>query len=427
MVKYRHSVSRVVGLSLAVLLAFSVSLFAQEGDPVKGKSLFNTNCAACHKLDKPSTGPALAGVADKYERGWLQSWIRNSSALVKSGDADAVKIFNEWKQVPMTPFPQLSDQDIDDILAYTMAPPPAPEVVATDASGVVSGGGASSGISNNVILSALALVFALLIVMLYLVNKTLRKIAEANGVQLVSEEAEKRLPLWKAFVKNQFLVLVSVVFLLLASAYFAYGYFMQVGVDQGYMPVQPIHYSHKVHAGLNEIDCKYCHSSARVSKTAGIPSLNVCMNCHKNISEYTGEEDLANGYTKEFYTNEIKKLYAAVGWDEETQSYTGKTEPVKWVRIHNLPDFAYFNHAQHVTVGGIECQTCHGPVEEMEVMYQFSPLTMGWCITCHKETDVKMEGNAYYEKIHAELSKKYGVEKLTIAQMGGMECGKCHY
>lgn len=151
------------------------------------------------------------------------------------------------------------------------------------------------------------------------------------------------------------------------------------------------------------------------------------MNCHKNISEYTGEEDLANGYTKEFYTNEIKKLYAAVGWDEETQSYTGKTEPVKWVRIHNLPDFAYFNHAQHVTVGGIECQTCHGPVEEMEVMYQFSPLTMGWCITCHKETDVKMEGNAYYEKIHAELSKKYGVEKLTIAQMGGMECGKCHY
>lgn len=135
------------------------------------------------------------------------------------------------------------------------APPPAPEVVATDASGVVSGGGASSGISNNVILSALALVFALLIVMLYLVNKTLRKIAEANGVQLVSEEAEKRLPLWKAFVKNQFLVLVSVVFLLLASAYFAYGYFMQVGVDQGYMPVQPIHYSHKVHAGLNEIDC----------------------------------------------------------------------------------------------------------------------------------------------------------------------------
>lgn len=378
-------------------------------------------------MDKPSTGPALAGVADKYERGWLQSWIRNSSALVKSGDADAVKIFNEWKQVPMTPFPQLSDQDIDDILAYTMAPPPAPEVVATDASGVVSGGGASSGISNNVILSALALVFALLIVMLYLVNKTLRKIAEANGVQLVSEEAEKRLPLWKAFVKNQFLVLVSVVFLLLASAYFAYGYFMQVGVDQGYMPVQPIHYSHKVHAGLNEIDCKYCHSSARVSKTAGIPSLNVCMNCHKNISEYTGEEDLANGYTKEFYTNEIKKLYAAVGWDEETQSYTGKTEPVKWVRIHNLPDFAYFNHAQHVTVGGIECQTCHGPVEEMEVMYQFSPLTMGWCITCHKETDVKMEGNAYYEKIHAELSKKYGVEKLTIAQMGGMECGKCHY
>ena len=106
---------------------------------------------------------------------------------------------------------------------------------------------------------------------------------------------------------------------------------MQVGVDQGYMPVQPIHYSHKIHAGANQIECKYCHSSARVSKHSGIPSLNVCMNCHQNIAEYNGEEDLENGYTKDFYTKEIKKLYAAVGWDEENQQYTGETEPVKWV------------------------------------------------------------------------------------------------
>ena len=189
----------------------------------------------------------------------------------------------------------------------------------------------------------------------------------------------------------------------------------------------PIHYSHKIHSGANQIDCQYCHSSARVSKHSGIPSLNVCMNCHEYIGEYNGEEDLENGYTKDFYTNEIKKLYNAVGWDEERRIYTGETEPVKWVRIHNLPDHVYFNHSQHVNVAGIECQECHGPVEEMEIAYQYSPLTMGWCINCHRESDVKVKDNDYYTKIHEELSKKYGVEKLTVAQMGGLECGKCHY
>jgi hypothetical protein len=206
-----------------------------------------------------------------------------------------------------------------------------------------------------------------------------------------------------------------------------YAFFMQIGIDQGYAPVQPIHYSHKIHAGANKIDCKYCHSSAIKSKHSGIPSLNVCMNCHKNIAEYNGEEDLANGYTKEFYTKEIAKLYEAVGWDDADQSYTGEEKPVKWIQIHNLPDFVYFNHSQHVNVAGVECQTCHGPVEEMEIMYQHSPLTMGWCIDCHRETNVDLENNDYYEKIHEELSKKYNVEKLTAAELGGLECGKCHY
>jgi hypothetical protein len=154
--------------------------------------------------------------------------------------------------------------------------------------------------------------------------------------------------------------------------------------------------------------------------------LNVCMNCHKNISE-VAETTATAEYSKAFYDGEIQRLYDAVGWDKAKQAYTGKTQPVKWVRIHNLPDFVYFNHSQHVSVAGIECQTCHGPVQEFEIMKQYSKLTMGWCVDCHRKTDVKMEGNAYYDKIHAELSKKYGVEKLTAAQMGGLECGKCHY
>ena len=413
-------------LAVAVVAMLSIpQLFAQEGDPVAGKKLFNANCAACHKLNKKAVGPALRGVSSKYDREWLYTWIKNSSAMIKSGDAQAIAIWEEYNKSAMTAFPQLSNADVDNIIAYTdyVAPPPPPGAAPTAGTQV-----ASSGVSNNLILAALALVFTVLVVMLFLVNKTLQKIATASGVELVAEEIkEPRRPLWDTFAKNHFLVFMSVILLLLSSAYFAYGFLMQIGVDQGYMPVQPIHYSHKIHAGANEIECKYCHSSARVSKHSGIPALNVCMNCHQNIAEYNGEEDLDNGYTKDFYTKEIKKLYAAVGWDEENQQYTGKTEPVKWVRIHNLPDFAYFNHAQHVQVGQIACQKCHGPVEEMEVMYQYAPLTMGWCINCHRETNVKVEGNEYYTKIHEQLSKKYGVEQLTAAQMGGLECGKCHY
>jgi len=417
--------SKIYSLCIVLLLTFSTSLTAQEGDPANGKSLYNSNCAACHKLDSDMTGPALRNVearlADEegLDRTWLTDWIHNSSAVIKSGDAYGNKIFAEWNNTAMTPFPQLSDQDISDILAYT-AQPKAEPVVADGPTGVPVQEG---GVSNDLILGALALLFALLAMALILVNKTLNRFADAKGIEVPSKD--KRTPLWKAFVQNQFLVLVTAIVFLLASGYFVYGYFMQVGVDQGYEPVQPIHYSHRIHAGDNGIDCKYCHSSARVSKTSGIPSLNVCMNCHKSISEVS-PETLAEGdeYGVD-YNAEIQKLYDAVGWDGT--GYTGDQKPVKWIRIHNLPDFAYFNHSQHVEVGGIECQTCHGPVEEMEIMYQHSSLTMGWCINCHRETNVKVKDNEYYTKIHEELSKKYGVEQLTVAQMGGLECGKCHY
>ena len=408
---------------LSLLTSFNT--VAQDDAAIQaGKKLFNANCAACHKINKRAVGPALKGVSAKYDKEWLYSWIKNSTAMVKSGDAQAVAIYEEYNGSVMTSFPQLSTTDIDNIIAYTDYTPPAPVAAAGASAQPVQ---ASSGISNTLILAALSLVFLVLVVMLFLVQKTLIRIAAASGVDITPPAKPKRTPIWLAFVQNQFLVMISVILLLLSSAYFVYGFFMQVGVDQGYMPVQPIHYSHKIHAGENQIECKYCHSSARVSKHSGIPSLNVCMNCHRNIAEYNGEEDLENGYTKDFYTKEIKKLYAAVGWDETNQAYTGETQPVKWVRIHNLPDFVYFNHAQHVEVGEIACQKCHGPVEEMEIMYQYSPLTMGWCINCHRETNVKVESNEYYAKIHESLSKKYGVEKLTVAQMGGLECGKCHY
>ncbi len=423
----RNLASRFLLLGLFFLLIFSTSLFAQESDPVKGKALFNTNCAACHTLDKKLTGPALRNVEQRLlddeglDKDWIYAWVRNSPAVIKSGDAYGVKTYAEYNNAAMTPMPQLSDEDINNILAYTAQPKAEPQILSDNVGQIDSQ--SSSGISNEIILGALAILFMLLAIGLYLVNKTLRRFAVANEVEI--PVVEKGTLLWKAFVKNQFLMLVTAIFFLLASGYFAFGYMMQIGVDQGYQPVQPIHFSHKIHAGDNKIDCKYCHSSARVSKTSGIPSLNVCMNCHKSIYEYKGETTAE--YTKEFYDEEIKKLYAAVGWDDAEQQYTGETQPVKWVRVHNLPDFVYYNHSQHVTVAGLECQTCHGPVEEMEEVYQFSPLTMNWCLECHKTTNINTKGNEYYAKIHEELSKKYDIDKFTVKDNGGLECGKCHY
>ncbi|TBW30144.1 c-type cytochrome [Gramella sp. KN1008] len=448
---YRHSTSRKLLFSVAFLFSFTLIGFAQEGasqdttaaagadteaaagqdsgstglgDPAAGKELFNSLCAACHKPYSESIGPALHGVTDRRDMEWLQSWIKNSAAMIASGDQEAVQVYEEYNQTAMPAFPQLSNEDIDNILAYVEQPKPEPKAAASGAAGGDASQSGGGGISVNVILGILVFVLVVLLIVLFLVNKTLRNFADASGI--VIPEKPKRKPIWKSFVENQFLLLVSSIIVLLAVGYFAYGWMMQVGVDQGYQPIQPIHYSHRIHAGDNQIECKYCHSSARTSKHSGIPSLNVCMNCHKAISE-VAPETATEEYSKEFYDKEIAKLYDAVGWDPATRTYSGEEKPVKWVRIHNLPDLAYFNHSQHVSVAGIQCQECHGPIEEMEIVYQNAPLTMGWCINCHRETNIRIEGNEYYEKIHEELSKKYGVEELTVAQMGGIECGKCHY
>ncbi|RMG75013.1 MAG: cytochrome C, partial [Bacteroidetes bacterium] len=168
-----------------------------------------------------------------------------------------------------------------------------------------------------------------------------------------------------------------------------------------YMPEQPIKFSHKTHAGTYQINCQYCHSGASKSKSAWIPSVNVCMNCHKAIQQGA-----------QYGTEEIAKIYEAAGYDPNEAAYTKEPQPIEWVRIHNLPDHAYFNHAQHVTVGNIECQTCHGPVEEMEVVYQYSNLGMGWCISCHRQEKVKSLGET---------------TPYTVEDMGGLNCARCHY
>ena len=402
--------------SFTFLLLFSLSFSAMAQDAIdatrqkEGRKLYNNLCASCHKLDRKLIGPALAGVTERRENDWLKAWIKNNAALRASGDRDAIAIFNEYNGSVMSAFPQLSDAQIDDILYYTEVGNPKP-VLAPGA--VVSSGNQKEAPGWLIYILAAIIVSAFLII-----AALLKTISELKGAPKTPGPLGSLKEVWAGVQQNTFLHVVGVIFLLLTSAYLGFGTLFSIGVDQGYQPVQPIHYSHKIHAGDNGIDCKYCHSSARVSKTSGIPSLNVCMNCHNYVQareKYNGE-----------ISPEIAKIYTALDYNPDTKVYGSNQKPVEWIRIHNLPDLAYFNHSQHVTVAGVKCQKCHGPVEEMEEMYQHSPLTMGWCIDCHRERGIDSENNAYYEEVHKNMIAE-GKDYVTVAENGGLECSKCHY
>ena len=425
---YLHKRLTVLLKSFTFLLLFSLSFSAIAQDVVdaarqkEGRKLYNNLCASCHKLDRKLIGLALAGVTERRENEWLKAWIKNNAALRASGDRDAIAIFNEYNGSVMSAFPQLSDTQIDDILYYTEVGNPKPVVAA---GAVVSSGGQNEAPGWLIYILAAIIVSAFLII-----AALLKTISELKGAPKTPNSLGALKEVWAGIQQNTFLHVVGVIFLLLTTAYIGFGTLFSVGVDQGYQPVQPIAFSHKIHAGENKVDCQYCHSSAKHSKHSGIPSVNVCMNCHKNIAEVAeGTEVEYNGVIlrKNELDKEIQKIYDAAGWDAENLEYTGETKPIKWVRIHNLPDHVNFVHAQHVTVAGVDCKQCHGPVEEMDEMYQYSPLTMGWCIDCHRETNVDLKGNPYYEKIHKQLAEKYGTKEVTIAQLGGIECGKCHH
>ena len=422
-----HSkLTKVLLKSFTIILffAFSLSSYSQDIDEARqkeGRKIFKSLCASCHKLDKKLIGPALAGVEDRRENDWLKSWIKDNAALRASGDRDAIEVFEEYKGSSMTAFPQLSDQQVDNILYYTTVGEikKATEVV-------VGGQVLEKGGAPGWLIYFLA---AAIIVAFLMIASLLKQVSELKGNQNIESNSNLRRDLeelWIGLKKNTFLKVLSTIFLLLTGAYIVFGMLFTVGVDQGYQPIQPIEFSHKIHAGDNKIDCQYCHSAAKHSKTSGIPSANVCMNCHMNISEVTADTKIG-AHGKDILDKEIQKLYDAVGWDAAKLKYTGETKPIEWVRIHNLPDFAYFNHSQHVTVGQLECQECHGAIEEMDVVKQSSELTMGWCIECHRETEVKMEGNDYYTRMHEKMKEKYAGEKITVEKIGGLECGKCHY
>ncbi len=399
---------RSVKALIIILLILPISnLFAD--DITSGEKLFKQNCTACHTMTSARlVGPGLEGVTDKYEKEWLIKWIRNSQELIASGDERAIAIFEEYNKVAMTSF-DFSDQEFSDLLAYLANPPVIEEAIATSNNIPIE-----EGMSTSTKLMIISLVLVTLVYLLVSLKNNLKS-ALGKDTETIPETLIGQ---YSLFISNNInVIFVSAIFTIIMLK-FTYDGLMGVGVTTNYQPSQPIEFSHKIHAGQNGVDCNYCHSSARKSKHSGIPSANVCMNCHTYINEgsITG-------------TTEIQKIYDAIGFDPKTRTYIDGyvQKPIEWVRIHNLPDHAYFNHSQHVVAGGIECQECHGPVEEMDVLYQYSELTMDWCVECHRETEVQMEGNNYYTHLHEQLKEKYKGEKITVDKMGGLECAKCHY
>lgn len=414
-------------LIAGMLLAGSAMVQAQ--DVKAGEALYKANCTTCHRIQGKLVGPELKGMSERYEEEWLLRWIKNSQALIASGDETAVALFEEHNRSVMTAFPQFSDDDIRNIIAYVDAE----EVRLAQASsgggatggGTAGGGGGSNDASEWMIIGLLAVIVLAIVIMLILnrVIRTLERIIATNQ-NLIVQEAESETPKKdygksvRKLLKNKKLVFVVVLVLVAVLGAAGWRTMWNVGVHEGYMPVQPIKFSHQLHAGVNQIECQYCHGGAYKSKNASIPSANICMNCHLGV---TGSEQYGGEISPE-----IAKIYRALDYDPNTGEYGDNPKPIQWIRVHNLPDFAYFNHSQHVVVAGVECQTCHGPVETMEEIYQFAPLTMKWCIDCHQETEVNSD-NAYYDQLIAAHEKLKKGEKLTAAMIGGLECGKCHY
>jgi len=390
--------------------SFAVNPDVSDSDEAiaAGKSIFNANCKSCHKLDQKYTGPALRGVTDRRSIDWAKRFIRNSQALIGSGDAQAVAIYKEFNNLAMPSHEFLSDDDVLNLLSYIEYGEKAEAVVA-DAGAAGEGAGTGGGIPSEyltIILAVLVVILLLILVVLGLIISVLSKYLKSQPLD--EDDAEfinQKFDVKKLFKSDAFLIIVTALVIALVAKTAIDGLY-SVGIQQGYAPKQPIAFSHQLHAGQYEIECQYCHTGVEIGKSANIPSANICMNCHTHIQNVGGKEGISP---------EIAKIYNAI--DTNT--------PIEWVRVHNLPDLAYFNHAQHVAVGGIECQTCHGPIQEMEVVYQHSTLTMGWCIDCHRQTDIKSEGNQYYDKLVQLHSASKG--SLKVKDIGGLECAKCHY
>ena len=409
--------------SVLPVLIFLVSYNSVEAQ--EGKQIFQQNCQSCHALDKDLQAPGLRGVEERgpwVDRANLVKWVHNPGAFI-STTPYTIELKKKWNTI-MPSFPQLSEAQINAIFDYIAEPPPPPPPP-----GDPNAVGAGDDNRNALIFGVISLILAIVALILMQVNSNLKKLSDDKERILRPEPVP--------FYRNKIYISLFALALFVMGGYFVGKGAINLGRQKGYQPDQPIMFSHKVQAGINQISCLYCHNSAWESKHAAIPSLNVCMNCHKVVNEYVKGPTLYDAEGKEINgTAEINKLFKYAGftpgpgaiWDPS------KAKSPEWVKIHNLPDHVYFNHAQHTRVGNVQCQTCHGNIQEMDVVKQESELSMGWCVNCHRESKVNFNysdstGNKFYsiyEKFHNDI-KSGKMDSVSVKDIGGLECQKCHY
>jgi cytochrome c2 len=408
--------------TVLTLSIFFLGLAASQAQDVKaGESIFKANCTACHAYDRQVIGPALKGVHDRWpDKALLKKFILNSQAVIKSGDKYANELYAKYNNTVMSNH-NFTDAELDNLLAYLKEGPAKP----ADAPAGTAAAAQDGSSVNNYSILGLILLIVVLVVVIVVLNRVIKSLEQLirvkNGevLETVVKVVKEKISNFKWMLQNKKKVFFSLSIFFVVFSVWGWDQMWNIGVNTGYQPTQPIKFSHEIHAGINQVNCQYCHSGAFKSKNASIPSANVCMNCHNYVQateKYNGE-----------ISPEIKKIYTALDYNPDTRTYGNNPKPIEWIRIHNLPDFAYFNHSQHTTVAGVECQTCHGPIETMQEVYQFSPLTMGWCIDCHRKTEVNSKGNAYYDKVLAAHDEIKEGKKVTAAALGGLECVKCHY
>ena len=411
-------------LGLLIFLSYT-TIQAQDG-----KALFNAQCATCHALDKTLTGPALRGVETRgpwTDRKEVVKWVHNPGGYIPTNPYTQ-QLQAQFNGQVMPSFPQLGEKEIYAILDYIKAAPLPGQNNQVGGGGPAQGGDGDAG-NGQLIFGIISIILAVVALILMQVNSNLKKLSD-DKESILRPEA---VPFWRNKI---YIALFAVVFFVVGGFFVAKSA-IGLGRQRGYQPEQPIYFSHKVHAGVNQINCLYCHNSAWEGRHAGIPTLNICMNCHKSISAYEKGPKIVDEDGKEINgTREIEKLYQYAGftpgpgatWDPS------KGKSPEWIKIHNLPDHVYFNHAQHTRVGGVACQSCHGNIQEMDKVYQSAELSMGWCVNCHRESKVAFNyndstGNKFYsiyEKFHNDI-KSGKMDSVSVKDIGGLECQKCHY
>ncbi len=461
MKQFIHTLRKLTAVILPLIFLMFTTTLSAQGDATAGEGIFKAKCASCHNMTKDVTGPALIGILDGTRapsREWLKLWIKDNNALRASGDDYANKVYEAWGGKVMTAFPYFSDKELDDVIEYIVAYeipeakgesellPCIPETKKED--------------ESNLYFYFIVIAISFFVIILFTgINRSLKTAtATKNG-----DVEPRSLTFWESisyFAVNEKIKFgLIVLFVLGGLLSLGWDSLMHIGVFGGdgygdievenYKPTQPIEFRHDIHAKQNEIDCKYCHSGTIESKHALIPSANVCMNCHSVVKEKEGCDASSE---------KIQKIYDAVNFDPDKGAYfevkdgekvvdasgnviyydeqTGEGNPIEWVKVHNLQDFVYFNHSQHVVVGNVDCKECHGDMKNMTTAEHHAPLTMGWCIECHRSKEInetmKFSGkpNGYYEKMHDEFKEAYKHQEkfdFTVEKIGGLECAKCHY